>query len=153
MSTLAQFVATAEAGRFSWIDHGRHTVDFVHVDNLTDAVRLALTRGRAGRAYYITDGTPMPVREFFVPLLATQGVDVSAARSVPLGLAAPLRALLDAGARMLCRPEPPMLTNWITTFMGRDRSYDITTARSELGCVPSVAWPTGSRRWRARVSR
>ncbi|MCV7150823.1 NAD-dependent epimerase/dehydratase family protein [Mycolicibacterium pyrenivorans] len=138
MSTLDEFVAAVEAGRFSWIDNGKHTVDFVHVDNLAESVRLALTRGRAGRAYYVTDGTPMPTRDLFTPLLATQGVDVSAARSVPFALAAPLGALLEAGARLLRRPEPPMLTNWITTFMGRDRSYDISAARSELGYTPSV---------------
>jgi nucleoside-diphosphate-sugar epimerase len=142
MSTLKDFATAVEAGRFSWIDNGKHTVDFVHVDNLAEAVRLALTRGRAGRAYYVTDGTPMSARDLFTPLLATQGVDVSAARSVPLAVAAPL-ALLDAGARLLRRPEPPMLTNWITTFMGRDRSYDITAARSELGYTPSVTLADG----------
>ncbi|CAN3130653.1 NAD-dependent epimerase/dehydratase family protein [Mycobacterium sp. smrl_JER01] len=138
MSTLDEFVSTVKAGRFSWIDNGSHTVDFVHVDNLAEAVRLALTRGAAGRAYYVTDGTPMPTRDFFTPLLATQGVDVSAARSVPFAVAAPLGAVLEAGARLLRRPEPPMLTNWITTFMGRDRSYDISSARNELGYAPFV---------------
>lgn len=143
MSTLDEFVTAVEARRFSWIDNGRHTVDFVHVDNLAEAVRLALTRGRAGRAYYVTDGTPMPARDLFTPLLATQGIDVSSARSVPFALAAPLGTLLEAGARLLRRPEPPMLTNWITTFMGRDRSYDITAARIELGYAPSVSLAEG----------
>ncbi|BBX54006.1 NAD-dependent epimerase/dehydratase family protein [Mycolicibacterium poriferae] len=143
MSTLDDFVAAVEAGRFSWIDNGKHTVDFVHVDNLAEAAYLALTAGRAGRTYYVTDGTPMPARDFFTPLLATRGVDVSAARSVPFAVAAPLGALLEAGARLLRRPEPPMLTNWITTFMGRDRSYDITAARTELNYAPSVSLADG----------
>ena len=138
MSTLDDFVAAVETGRFSWIDNGKHTVDFVHVDNLAEAAYLALTAGRAGRTYYVTDGTPMPARDFFTPLLATRGVDVSGARSVPFAVAAPLGALLETGARLLRRPEPPMLTNWITTFMGRDRSYDITAARTELGYRPAV---------------
>jgi hypothetical protein len=48
-------------------------------------------------------------------------------------------AILDAGARLLRRPRPPAMTNWITAaFMGRDRSYDITAARSELGYIPLV---------------
>jgi hypothetical protein len=47
-------------------------------------------------------------------------------------------AILDAGARLLRRPQPPALTNWITAFMGRDRSYDITATRSELGYIPLV---------------
>ena len=36
-----------------------------------------------------------------------------------------------------------MLTNWITTFMGRDRSYDIASAKSELGYSPSVTLAKG----------
>lgn len=138
MSTLDEFVAAVKAGRFSWVDNGRHTVDFVHVDNLAEAVRLALTRGRAGRAYYVADGTPMPARDLFTPLLTTRGVDVSTARSVPFAVAAPLGALLDTTARLLRRPEPPMSTNWITTFMGRHRSYDITAARTELRYTPAA---------------
>lgn len=63
---------------------------------------------------------------------------MTAAPSVPFALAATLGALLEAGARLLRRPEPPMLTTWITTFMGRDRSYDIGAVRSELGYTPSV---------------
>ena len=50
-------------------------------------------------------------------------------------------AILDAGARLPRRPQPPALTNWITAFMGRDRSHDITAARSELRYIPLVIWP------------
>lgn len=153
MSTLDEFVTAVEAGRFSWIDNGKHTVDFVHVDNLAEAVRLALTRGGAGRAYYVTDGAPLSARDLFTSLLATRGVDVSAARSVPFAVAAPLGALLETGARLLRRPEAPMLTNWITTFMGRDRSYDITSARSELGYAPSVDLADGLAEMAGSLSR
>lgn len=153
MPRLDEFVTAAQTGRFRWIDNGTHTVDFVHVDNLAGAVRLALTSGRVGRAYYVTDGTPMPARDLFTPLLATQGVDVSTARSVPSALAIPLGALLDAGARLLRRPEPPMLTNWITAFMGRDRSYDISSARNDLGYTPSVSLAAGLTDMTSSVSR
>lgn len=143
MTTLAQFVAAVEAGRFSWIDQGRHIMDFVHVDNLAEAIRLALTSGGEGAKYYVTDGAPMPIRDFFTPLFSTHGVDVSGVRSVPMAVAAPMGAVLDAGARLLRRPQPPALTNWITSFMGRDRSYDITAARTELGYRPVVTVADG----------
>lgn len=143
MTTLAQFIAAVDAGQFSWVDHGRHIMDFVHVENLADAAHLALTRGRAGATYYVTDGTPMPIREFFTPLFATQGIDVSGVRSFPMAVAAPIGAVLDKGARLLRRPQPPALTNWITSFMGRDRSYDITAARTELGYTPKVSVADG----------
>jgi nucleoside-diphosphate-sugar epimerase len=39
---------------------------------------------------------------------------------------------------MLRRPKPPMLTNWLVAFLGRDRSYDISAARTELGYAPQI---------------
>ncbi|GAA5153691.1 NAD(P)-dependent oxidoreductase [Amycolatopsis dongchuanensis] len=143
MATLGQLTETAEAGRFAWIDDGRHTVDFVHVGNLVSAMVLALTRGRHGGVYHVTDGTPMPIRDFLTPLLATRGVDLSGSRSVPRAIAAPLAAMMDRTARLLRRKTAPPLTNWLVSWTGRDRSYDITAARTELGYSPDVTLEKG----------
>ncbi|MEV7806941.1 NAD(P)-dependent oxidoreductase [Microbispora sp. NPDC088329] len=143
MTTLNEMVEVAEAGRFAWIDNGKHIVDFVHVENLAGAAILALTRGRHKGVYYVTDGTPMPIRDFLTPLLATRGVDMSKSRSVPLAMAAPLAAMMDRTARLLRRNSAPPLTNWLVSFTGRDRSYDITTARKELGYSPDVTLEKG----------
>jgi nucleoside-diphosphate-sugar epimerase len=143
MTTLDEMAEVARAGRFAWIDHGRHIVDFVHVENLVGAVLRALTQGRHRGVYYVTDGTPMPLRDFLTPLLATRGVDVSRSRSVPLAVAAPMAAMMDRTARLLRRKSAPPLTNWLVSFTGRDRSYDITAARTELGYSPEVTVERG----------
>jgi len=138
MTTVNELADLARSGGWTWIDRGRHIMDFTHVRHLAAAAELALTRGRPGGIYYISDATPMSIRDFMTPLLATQGVDVSRARSVPLKVAAPMGAMLDRGARLLRRPKPPMLTNWLVTFLGHDRSYDITAARRDLGYAPDI---------------
>jgi nucleoside-diphosphate-sugar epimerase len=143
MTTVNEMADAARAGQFMWIDHGRHIMDFVHVDNLVHAVERALTHGRPDGIYSVTDGTPMPIRDFLTPLLATQGVDISGSRSVPYAIAAPFAAALDTGYRMLRRPKPPMLTNWLVTFLGRDRSYDINASRTELGYMPQIPLAQG----------
>ncbi len=149
MATLEEMVEAADAGRFAWIDRGRHVVDSVHVDNLVAALVLALTRGRPGGVYHVTDGVPRPVRDFLGPLLATRGVDLSARRSIPRAVAAPLAAVMDGAARLLRRPSPPPLTNWLVSFVGRDRAYDITAARRDLGYSPVVTLEQGLARMRA----
>ncbi|MEW5809163.1 MAG: NAD(P)-dependent oxidoreductase [Actinomycetota bacterium] len=141
MTTVTELADLARAGGWTWIDQGRHVMDFVHVRNLAAAAELALTRGRG--IYYVTDGAPMAIRDFMTPLLATQGVDVSQANSVPRVIAAPLAAVLDRGARLLRRPSAPMLTNWLVTFLGHDRSYDISAARRDLGYRPQVELAQG----------
>lgn len=79
----------------------------MHVGNLVGAVLLALTRGRHGGVYYVTDGAPMPIRDFLTPLLATRGVDLSTSRGVPLAIAAPMAAMMDRTARLLRRKTAP----------------------------------------------
>ncbi|WP_328491583.1 NAD(P)-dependent oxidoreductase [Streptomyces sp. NBC_00414] len=143
MTTLAEAVETARKGRFAWIDNGRHIMDFVHVENLADSVVLALSHGRHGVPYYVTDGSPMPIRGFFTALLASHGIDVSGSRSVPLAVASPMAAVMDSAARLLRRRTAPPLNNWLVSFMGRDRSYDISAARTDLRYEPRVSLDTG----------
>jgi nucleoside-diphosphate-sugar epimerase len=143
ITTIAEAVDAANKGQWMWIDDGRHIMDFVHVDNLADAVVLALTHGRHGAPYYLTDGTPMPIHDFFTALLATQGVDVSGGRSVPLAVAAPIAAVMDGAARLLRRRTAPPLNNWLITCMGRDRAYDISAARADLGYRPRISLDAG----------
>ncbi|WP_199806977.1 MULTISPECIES: hypothetical protein [unclassified Streptomyces] len=103
----------------------------------------ALTRGRHRGVYYVTDSTPMALRDFLTPLPATRGVDVSRSRSVPPAMAAPVAATMGRTARLLRRKPAPPLTNWLVSFTGRDRAYDITAARTELGYSPEMTVERG----------
>ena len=38
-----------------WIDHGWAVTSTTHIENLVDAIQLALTKGRPGEAYFILD--------------------------------------------------------------------------------------------------
>ncbi|WP_306204999.1 NAD-dependent epimerase/dehydratase family protein [Actinoplanes sp. RD1] len=140
MTTLDDVTAS---GRFAFIDGGRHVMDFVHAGNLASATSAALRRGRDRGVYYVTDGTPMPVRDFFLPVLGALGTDVSKAPSIPLAVASPVARVLDLGARAVRRPTPPPLHNWLIAIMGRDRSYDIGRARAELDYRPGVTFQDG----------
>lgn len=50
---------------------------------------------------------------------------------------------MDRTARLLRRSSAPPLTNWLVSFAGRDRSYDITAARTELGYEPGTTLEKG----------
>ena len=132
MKTLEEMVKVVRAGRFAWIDHGRHTMDFIHVENLAHAIALALDHGTPDGVYYVSDGHPMPIREFFTALFATQGV-TPPTRSIPRQIATGVATIMDLAYKTARRPVAPPLTRWLVAFMGRDRSYDISAARHDLG--------------------
>jgi nucleoside-diphosphate-sugar epimerase len=135
-------VKAVRAGRFAWIDHGRHTMDFIHVENLAHAITLALDHGTPGGVYYVSDGHPQPIREFFTALFATQEV-TPPNRSVPRAVATAVATIMDLAYKTARRPVAPPLTRWLVAFMGRDRSYDISAARRDLGYHPIITYHHG----------
>jgi len=132
---LPEMVEMVKAGKFAWINGGSHLTDVTHVDNVVEGLLLAAQKGRAGEAYFVTDGEPVVFREFIGELLATQGVDPPS-RSVPGWIAGPLASGSEALWRLLpLRGEPPLprFAFWVSS---QECTIDISKARSELGYEP-----------------
>ncbi|HEV7657638.1 MAG TPA: NAD-dependent epimerase/dehydratase family protein [Mycobacteriales bacterium] len=71
---LPRLVTAARSGRLRWVDGGEHLTSTTHVRNAVEGVLAAADRGRSGAAYFVTDGAPLPFREFATGLLATRGI-------------------------------------------------------------------------------
>jgi nucleoside-diphosphate-sugar epimerase len=132
---LPEMVRTVEAGRWAWVGGGRNLTDTAHVDNVVEGLVLAAERGRAGEAYFITDGEPVVFREFVTALIETQGVEPPG-RSLPGWTATPLAKVSEVVWKVLpLRGQPPMTTfrAWILT---QECTIDISKARRELSYEP-----------------
>jgi nucleoside-diphosphate-sugar epimerase len=125
---------------------GRGLLSHVYVDNLLDAVLLALERDATGEALNITDGRRTTFREFFgyyERMLGGRRVF-----TMPAGL-------LRLGVRLQCRisrrlGRPPLATPDFIPFYARRGSYSIEKARRQLGYEPRVSLEEGMRnieRW------
>ena len=123
------------SGRFAWIGGGRHLTSTTHIDNTVEGLVLGARRGRAGNAYFVTDGEPVIFREFLSELLATQGVSAPS-RSVP----APLAHALAAGGETLWRslplPGQPPMTRFAYWVSSQQCTIRTEKAREELGYAP-----------------
>lgn len=125
-SVLPQIVAAVKRGRFGWLGGGRYLTSTCHVDNVVEGALLAAERGKPGEIYFLTDGPPVEFRDFVTRLLATQGLDVSHVREVPLWL-----ARLIAGATGWMKHPP--LTRTALALVGHEVTVDDSKARRELG--------------------
>jgi len=127
----------AEAGRFVWVDEGRVRTNTTHIANLVHAIRLALTRGVGGHAYFIHDGEVWVLRAFLSRLAATRGVTLPA-RSLPSAVLRPLAAMVEPIWRIFAPDREPPISRMAVALMATDCLLRCDAARRDLGYEPQV---------------
>lgn len=142
LSILPVLLQMVHEGRFMWLNGGRARTSTTHIANLLQAMDLALSQGRGGQAYFITDETISTFREFLTALLATQGVHAPD-KSLPGWLARGLGRLLESTWRLLGITAEPPLTHFAAAVMSRECTLDISKARRELGYNPVISVSRG----------
>jgi len=147
-TALPHLVAALRSGQFAWIEGGRYLTSTTHIANLCAGVDLALSRGRGGQAYFITDGAPVMFRTLVTDLLKTQGLSVPD-KTVPRAL---LRVMALAGEGLATMSSgrvrlPITLQEFATSAV--EVSLDITKAQNELGYAPVMTMSAGLAEMRA----
>jgi nucleoside-diphosphate-sugar epimerase len=147
-TALPMLMEAVRSGKFAWISGGNYLTSTTHIANLCHAVELALSKGRGGEVYFISDGDPLPFRTMVSTLIETQGRTVPD-KSVPrfiLRIVAAVGDLLGrvSGGRIL----PPLtLQTYATSAV--EVSFDIGKARRELGYLPVMSREEGLAELRA----
>jgi nucleoside-diphosphate-sugar epimerase len=113
---------------------GRGIINHVFVDNLIDAIFLAVKKRAFGRAFNVTDGRATTCGEYFGKLAELAGL--SAPRSAPVKLLEGVGAG-TALARKLGLTEDPLSPDSVR-YLTRPHAYSIERARRELGYEPAV---------------
>ena len=132
---LPGILELVDKGRFAWIGGGQQLTDTTHVDNVVEGLLLAAEKGRAGEAYFVTDGDRVVFREFVSKLIETQGVEPPT-RTVPGSVAAALAAGSESVWRVLRLGGEPPATRFAVWVSSQECTIDISKARSELGYEP-----------------
>jgi len=149
---VPRLLARARAGRLRKIGPDGKKIDSVYIDNaalahLLAADRLAPGTALAGRAYFISNGEPLPTWELVDRILAAGGLP-------PLQRRVSARTAYVAG--LLCEmvygvlwpeAEPPM-TRFVARELATSHWFDLTAARRDLGYQPQVSIAEGLQRLR-----
>ena len=133
----------ARAGRLTQVGDGSNLVDLSFIDDCVAAHVLAATALDArptagGRAYFISQGTPVPLWEWIGRVLALH--DLPPVRRKISVTTAQLLATVAEGVWKTCglTSDPP-LTRFLAEEMATDHYYNIDAARQELGYRPSCS--------------
>src|SRR5664280_3685923 len=115
------------------------------------AARMALTRSRSGRAYFISQGEPRPLRDLVNAILAAAGLPPATAM-LPFPVASALGAALEVAFRVLRRAEEPPMTRFLAHQLATAHWFDISAARRDLDYQPAVDITTGLERLRHHLT-
>ena len=143
----------ARSGRLRLVGDGSNKVDTTYIDNAALAHFLALDAlapgaACAGKAYFISNGEPLPMRELLNKLLAAVGAP---AVEKTLGFTAAYRigAVAERLWPLLRLPGEPPLTRFLAEQLCTPHWYSMEPARRDFGYVPQVSIEEGLRRLRA----
>lgn len=140
----------ARSGRLRLLGDRPNEVDSVYVDNAADAHILAadrLTPGSAiaGKAYFITQGEPMPLADLINRILAAGGLP-PVERRIPPGVAYFLGAVMEGVYGLLNIENEPPMTRFVARQLSTAHWFDISAARRDLGYAPAISLDEGMER-------
>lgn len=144
---IGEIARAIRAGNMLLIDRGRPVAGLCYVDNLVDAVSIALRHdGASGQAFNVSDGLDVTWRQLTDDLAG--GLGCSAPRwSMPYRLAHAVGFAMEHGYRLLREStglsSPPLLSRQAVQVLGRDQRFSNAKARELLGWEPHVGYSEG----------
>jgi nucleoside-diphosphate-sugar epimerase len=151
-SALPRLIARAKAGRLRLVGVPRQ-IDTTYIDNAVSAHlsaydRLSPSSPVAGRAYFITQGEPLPAPQFVNDMLEAAGLP-PVTRTVPAALARGAATMAEALWTLLRLDSEPPVTRYVVSQLSTAHWYDISAARRDLGYTPAVTYAEGMVRLKA----
>lgn len=160
---LPAILARAQAGRLKFaVGRQRKLSDFTYVDNLVDALLAADERLAAGgvaadqlggKAYFVTNGEPLPFWEFVTRMLGQMGI-AGPRVYLPYGVAYAAAGVAESVQRVRGRADDPEsgFTRFAIRYMCTDHYFSIDAARRDLGYEPRVSLQEGIERTAAAMT-
>ena len=144
---VPKIVGRARSGKLKLVGDGANLVDTIYIDNAAEAHLNAfdsLITGAecCGRAYFITNGEPRPVKEIIDRMVGAAGLP-PIDKHVPMGVAIAAGRTLELAHRLFAPSKEPMMTAFLARQLGTAHWFDISAARRDLGYEPAVSLDEG----------
>ena len=153
---VPRLIERARQGKLRRVGSGKNLVDTVYIDNAADAHVQAADKLEshspvAGRAFFISNGEPLPLWDLIDRMLACAELP-PVTRSVSATTAYLAGGLLELIYTLLsCRDEPPM-TRFVARQLATAHWFRIEAAQRAFGYRPTVTVDEGLRRLKAWLS-
>lgn len=147
---VPRILARARAGLLRRIGRRSPLIDSIYIDNAAEAHVLAADRlgpnsPVAGKAYFLSQGEPLPVWELVNRILGAAHLP-PVTRAVPVPVALLAGAVLEGLYGLLRREDEPPMTRFLAHQLATAHWFSIAAARRDLGYQPRISIDEGMRR-------
>ena len=145
-----RLVRRAHEGKLRRVGDGKNLVDTTYIDNAADAHLLAESRLSpnspvAGKAYFISNGEPMPIWDLINQLLACAN-EPPISRQISARSAYLIGGLLEFVYTVTGRRDEPPMTRFVARQLSTAHWFKLDAARNDFGYVPKVTISEGLQR-------
>ena len=147
---VPRILARARSGRLSMIGKRNNLVDSTYIDNaahahLLAAQHLAPSAPCAGKAYFISNGEPLPMAELIRRILAAAQL-ATVMPSINPHLAYAAGTAMELTHKLFRLKHEPLLTRFVARQLSTAHWFDLTAARRDLNYQPLITIDEGMRR-------
>ncbi len=154
---IPRIVERGRAGRLRLIGDGSKLVDAVYIDNAVEAHlcawdRLAIGSPIAGKAYFIGNAEPWPMKDILNSILKAAELP-PVTKSVSPKAALRIATAIEAIYTFFRIKKEPALTRFTVAQLSTAHWYNPQAAREELGYRPKVSMAEGFERLAQSMAR
>ncbi|MDR0477187.1 MAG: NAD-dependent epimerase/dehydratase family protein [Desulfobulbaceae bacterium] len=144
---LPRLIAGGRAGALRIVGNGGNLVDISYIDNVAHAHLLAADKlgpggAAAGKAYFISQGEPVPLWSWINTLFSRLGI-APVVRKIPFAAAYGLGAALELLYRLGNKKGDPPMTRFVAGQLAKSHYFSIRRANCDLGYQPLVTHEEG----------
>jgi len=153
---LPRLIARAKAGKLRFVGDGQNLLDTIYIDNAARAHLAALDRlapnaACAGKAYFLSNDEPLPVKVIVNRLIACAGLP-PCNKHIPAAIAYAIGALMELSYRILPLKGEPLLTRFVVSQLSTAHWFDLSAAKRDLGYRAEVSITEGLARLAATMA-
>jgi nucleoside-diphosphate-sugar epimerase len=144
---VPRIIERAKAGRLRLVGKQNNLVDSTYIDNaalahILAAEALETNAVCSGKAYFISNGEPLPMAKLINKILAAAEIS-PVTKTIPTQLAYTIGMMMEFVYRIFKLKGEPIMTRFVARQLSCAHWYDLTAAKNDLGYQAKVTIDEG----------
>ncbi len=148
---LPRILKAYDQGRLRQIGDGTNVTDLTYIDNLVQAIVLAIDNGSSGETVTVTGDEPVGLWKLVRQALASTNRN-AVLKKTPYSLAYLVASLLESWHWVRGRPHEPALTRYTVGLLAKNQTFNKRRSQQELKYRPIIEQQEGIRRTLAALA-